>query len=52
VIVQVDANRERYLGGWEALRDAVPNYTLCCDDELARIGFMTPADAKRCFNQG
>jgi hypothetical protein len=46
VVVRMDAIRERYPGGWEAFRDAVPNRTLCCDDELARIGFMTPADAK------
>jgi hypothetical protein len=47
VFVRVDAIRERYSGGWEAFREAVPNQTLCCDDELARIGFMNPADVER-----
>lgn len=46
VVVRVDAIRARYPGGWSAFRDAVPNGTLACDDELARVGFMTPDDAR------
>jgi hypothetical protein len=46
VIVRVDAINNKYPGGWGAFRDAAPNSTLCCDNELARIGFMSPADTK------
>ena len=46
VIVRMDAIKEKYPGGWVTFRDKVPNRTLCADDELARIGFMTPDDVK------
>jgi hypothetical protein len=46
VIVRRDAIEARYSGGWDAFICAVPNQTLCCDDELARIGFMCPPDVK------
>ncbi len=29
---------------WQSFLDWVPNKTLCCDGELARIGFMSPSD--------
>ena len=34
------------LGSWDDFVSLVPNKTLCCDRELARIGFMSPYDAK------
>jgi hypothetical protein len=46
VIVQKRAIEERFPGGWAAFEDAVPNGTLCADDDLARVGFMSPPDAK------
>jgi hypothetical protein len=46
VIVRVSAIRDRFPGGWTAFAEAVPNKTLCCDDELARVGFMTPYDCR------
>jgi len=46
VIVKVSAVHEHFPGGWAAFRDSVPNATLCCDNELARIGFMAPDDTK------
>jgi hypothetical protein len=46
VIVKLYAVNAKYPGGWLSFRDAAPNGTLCCDNELARIGFMCPADTK------
>ena len=46
VIVRVEAIHAKYPGGWAAFRDDVPNGTLCCDNEIARVGFMTPDDTK------
>ncbi len=44
VIVRMQAIRDRYAGGWSEFADAVPNNTLCSDDEIARVGFMNPND--------
>ncbi len=46
VIVRVHAIRSRYPGGWAAFLNAVPNRTLACDNEIARIGFMAPGDVR------
>jgi len=43
VIVRRDAIEQKYAGGWDAFVDAVPNATLCTDDEIARVGFMAPS---------
>lgn len=51
VIVQVRSIHERLPGGWDAFRDAVPNATLCSDNEVARVGFMSPADTKAYVGQ-
>jgi hypothetical protein len=45
-IVRVQAVHERFPGGWEAFVSKIPNQTVCSDNELARIGFMTPEDCK------
>lgn len=49
VVVRMDAIVERYPGAWEGFRRDVPNRTLCADDCLARIGFMTPPDVKKYY---
>lgn len=46
VIARVPAIEERYPGGWEAFRDNAPNQTLCADNSLVRVGFMSPADVE------
>lgn len=46
VIVRRDAINELFPGGWERFVEIVPNNTLCFDDELARVGFMSPAGVK------
>jgi hypothetical protein len=46
VVVRRDRIAVRYAGGWEAFEHDVPNGTLCADDDLARVGFMSPPDAK------
>jgi hypothetical protein len=44
VLVRTSAIHDRYPGGWAAFAAQVPNQSLCSDNELARVGFMTPAD--------
>jgi len=50
VIVRCDAIHERYEGGWDQFSADVPNRTLCSDGEIARIGFMSPTDARAYIN--
>lgn len=51
VVIRCSAIFGRFPGSWPAFRDAVPNKTLCCDNELARVGFMTPDDTKHYVEQ-
>ena len=46
VIVRRDAIESKYLGGWDAFEKDSPNATLCADEHLARVGFMTPVDVE------
>jgi hypothetical protein len=46
VIVRRDAIDSKYLGGWDAFEENTPNRTLCMDEHLARIGFMSPTDVE------
>jgi len=45
VVVRYDAIDRRFPGGRRKFLEAVPNRTLCADHDLARVGFMVPADA-------
>ena len=46
VIVRRDAIDARFSGGWSEFLNAIPNGSFCADEELARIGFMTPQDVE------
>lgn len=46
VIVRRDAINKGFIGGWRGFLNAVPNNTLCADDDLARVGFMSPPDVE------
>jgi hypothetical protein len=50
-IIRVQAIHDRYAGGWTAFDDSVPNNTLCSDNEVARVGFMTPQDCEAFVGQ-
>ena len=50
IIVRCDAIHCKYAGGWGKFMADVPNRTLCSDGEIARVGFMSPADAKGYLN--
>jgi len=50
VIIRLSAINEKFSGGWNTFLDCIPNQTLCYDDELARVGFMSPPDVKN-FHQ-
>ena len=46
VIIKVEAIQSKFPGGWNGFENVVPNQTLCSDGEIARVGFMDPADAE------
>jgi hypothetical protein len=46
VIVRRDSIGSRLNGGWNHFLANIPNQTLCFDDEIARVGFMTPRDVE------
>lgn len=46
VIMRVEAVMEAFSGDFEAFVEFVPNNTLCVDNEIARVGFMTPDDVE------
>jgi hypothetical protein len=51
VVIRLDAIRHRFPGGWQAFKLAVPNKTLCADNEIARVGFMHTADVESYVNE-
>lgn len=46
VLIRAEALLGKFPGGWEAFEAIVPNQTLCADNELVRVGFMTPHDVE------
>lgn len=45
VVVRKDRIGNAFRGGWDAFVKSVPNATLCWDDYLARVAFMSQDDA-------
>ena len=46
IVTRSDSIQSKFNGGWDAFKACVPNQTMCADGEIARIGFMTPADVE------
>jgi hypothetical protein len=46
VVIRCDRLLAAFGNDWNAFKRTVPNRTLCADDELARVGFMAPADVR------
>jgi hypothetical protein len=46
VVIRRQAIDAKYPGGWNAFVRDAPNSTLCGDDQIARIGFMSPSDVE------
>ena len=44
IVIRRDAINNRLVGGWDRFLELVPNRTLCADEDLARVGFLTPDD--------
>lgn len=44
VVVKRKVIEQKLKNGWSSLLELIPNATLCFDDELARVGFMSPAE--------
>lgn len=47
VVVRVTSIHDKLAGGWAGFESLVPNATLCCDNEIARVGFMVPEDVEQ-----
>jgi hypothetical protein len=50
VIVRRDSIDLRFPGGWRDFESSIPNATLCTDEQIARVGFMTPKDVEKFIN--
>jgi hypothetical protein len=46
VVIKRKSIDSKFLGGWSRFVADVPNQTLCADDDLARVGFMSPDDTE------
>ena len=46
VVIRADELLKKFPGGWDAFKGIVPNQTLCADNEIVRVGFMTPQDVE------
>ena len=46
VVVRFDSIARLMDDDWSKFVAIVPNQTLCCDNELARVGFMAPTDVE------
>ena len=46
VVFRAETVHAKYPGGWEKFVENLPNQTMCADNELVRIGFMSPEDVK------
>ena len=51
VVIRTEALLKKYPGGWNAFLTIVPNKTICSDNELTRVGFMTPQDVGAFINK-
>lgn len=46
VILRQDRIIEAYGGDWDAFEALIPNETICGDNELVRVGFLSPPDVR------
>lgn len=46
IIIRRKTIDEKYPGGWNAFVEDAPNRTLCADNKIARLGFMSPIDVQ------
>jgi len=49
--VRRDSIDARYSVGWQRFLIAVSNNTLCADDDLVRVGFISPTDVNAFIRQ-
>lgn len=46
VVIRIETIADKYPGGVEQYINDCPNRTLCMDDEIVRVGFMSSVDAQ------
>jgi len=46
IIMRRETIDKKYPGAWNAFVENTPNQTLCADDKIARLGFMSPFDVE------
>lgn len=44
IVIRADELLKKLPGGWDVFKGIVLNQTLCADNEIVRVGFMTPQD--------
>ncbi len=51
VVIRKETLESKYRGGFLQYRQDCPNASLCADDYLVRVGFMSPADVGRFISE-
>jgi hypothetical protein len=51
VVCRIDSIEQKFNDGWDAFARLIPNQTLTRDNELVRVGFMSPDDVKAFVDQ-
>lgn len=46
IVIRANSILSKFLGGWDGFKNTVPNQTLCADNEVVRVGFMSPQDVE------
>ncbi len=46
VIVRRDSIEQYFKGGWAGFLKKIPNRTMCTDEQLVRVGFLSPSDVE------
>ena len=46
IVIKVESIKTRYSGGLDQFYKVIPNRTMCADNEILRIGFMSVDDVK------
>ena len=46
VVIRAEVLLKKFPDGWDGFKKIVPNESLCADNEVVRVGFMTPQDVE------
>lgn len=46
VVIRADSLLRKFPGGWDGFKSHLPNETMCADNEIVRVGFMSLQDTE------